>query len=191
MIESRLWPWCSKIKFATASRICWTYDEEAAQKSAAAHVARAGGLFFLFPAAFGRVPRVRRIRLAPRVSDMLPEFAVQQTLRKALGVHFLYSLTGSLTVFIFPLTLCFFLIFGESLPLANLELVLQAFFKRSSFVIGAIRSTSSAASTPSGPSPRTRSWESMRSAAWIPSTAVVSNKIQQKWLEWICFLHAA
>ena len=48
---------------------------------------------------------MRRIRLAPRVADMLPEFAVKQTLRKALGVHFLYSLTGSLTVFIFPLTL--------------------------------------------------------------------------------------
>ena len=94
---------------------------------------------------------MRRIWLAPRVSGMLPEFALKQTLSAALGVHFLYSLTGSLTVFTLPRTLsnlsrfrtidllyisCFFLTFGESLSFANLARTFSAFFQLSSFVIG-------------------------------------------------------
>ena len=94
---------------------------------------------------------MRRIRLAARVADMLPEFAVKQTLSAALGVHFLYSLAGSLTVFTLPRTLSnlsrfrtidflyissFFLTFGESLSFANLARTFRAFFKLSSFVIG-------------------------------------------------------
>ena len=149
---------------------------------------------------------MRRIRLAPRVADMLPEFALKQTLRKAAGVHFLYSLTLSLTVFTLPhkvsnlsrlrtivLLYCssFFLTFLESLLFANLARTLRAFFKLSDRVIGRARSTSSAAPTPSAPSVRSGSWERMRSAAWIPSMAVVSFKIEQIWLEWVCFLHAA
>ena len=149
---------------------------------------------------------MRRIRLAPRVADMLPEFAVKQTLRKAVGVHFLYSLTLSLTVFTFPhklsnlsrfrtivLLYCFsfFLTFMESLLCANLLRTLRACFKLSDRVIGRARSTSSAASTPSAPSVRSSSWERVRSAAWIPPMAVVSFKIEQKVLERVCFLHAA
>ena len=93
---------------------------------------------------------MRRIRLAPRVADMLSEFAVKQTLRKAVGVHFLYSLTLSLTVFTLPhklsnlsrfrtivLLYCskFFLTCLESLPFANLTRTIRAFFKLSDRVI--------------------------------------------------------